>query len=233
MGAARRTAGRATRSTRASSARPATSTGTSTATTSSTPAHCRRWATHTPRARSGSSDGFRRSKSTAASGRSCPRKSGPRPIGLCATRSRSRRHSGPPSIGRRSVRSRKSSATPSTTSSGSDCGSWRACSRRSFISDWARIACTRARRPYQSGTRSSRSSSRRETLHVSRLSRRERREADRKRLRKEFERHQVLGWQALKKADVAEARKQAFEALRRAKLGLESWRLVYCALRGR
>ena len=70
-------------------------------------------------------------------------------------------------------------------------------------------------------------------MHVTRLSAPDRREAERKRRRKEFERHRVLGWQALKKADVAEARRQAFEALRRSRLGPESWRLVYCALRGR
>ena len=70
-------------------------------------------------------------------------------------------------------------------------------------------------------------------MHVARLSAPDRREAERKRRRKEFERHRVLGWQALKRADVAEARRQAFEALRRARLGPESWRLVYCALRGR
>jgi glycosyltransferase involved in cell wall biosynthesis len=69
--------------------------------------------------------------------------------------------------------------------------------------------------------------------YLSMLTPRQRREANRKRRLKEFERHRVLGWQALKKADVPEARKQAREALRRAKLALESWRLMYCALRGR
>ena len=70
-----------------------------------------------------------------------------------------------------------------------------------------------------------------EYLHV--LTPKQRREATRKRRHKEFERHRVLGWQALRKADVASARKHAFETLRRAKLALESWRLMYCALRGR
>lgn len=69
--------------------------------------------------------------------------------------------------------------------------------------------------------------------YLSLLTPKQRREANRKRRLKEFERHRVLGWQALKKADVPEARKQAREALRRAKLALESWRLMYCALRGR
>jgi glycosyltransferase involved in cell wall biosynthesis len=65
------------------------------------------------------------------------------------------------------------------------------------------------------------------------LSPKQRREVKRKRRLKEFEKHRVLGWQALKKSDVPEARKQAVEALRHAKLALESWRLMYCALRGR
>ncbi|HZN67158.1 MAG TPA: glycosyltransferase family 2 protein [Tepidisphaeraceae bacterium] len=65
------------------------------------------------------------------------------------------------------------------------------------------------------------------------LTPKQRREARRKRLDKELERHRLLGWQALRKADVTAARKHAFETLRRAKLALESWRLMYCALRGR
>jgi glycosyltransferase involved in cell wall biosynthesis len=65
------------------------------------------------------------------------------------------------------------------------------------------------------------------------LTPKQRREVARKRRRKESEQHRVLGWQALKKAQVGEARRHAFETLRRAKLALESWRLVYCALRGR
>jgi len=61
----------------------------------------------------------------------------------------------------------------------------------------------------------------------------ERREVARKRRHKESERHRLLAWQALKKADVPQARKHAYETLRRAKLATESWRLMYCALRGR
>jgi glycosyltransferase involved in cell wall biosynthesis len=61
----------------------------------------------------------------------------------------------------------------------------------------------------------------------------QRREAAKKRRHKESERHRMLAWQALKKAEVPEARKHAFETLRRAKLAAESWRLMYCALRGR
>ena len=60
----------------------------------------------------------------------------------------------------------------------------------------------------------------------------DRREVARKRRRKESERHRLLAWQALKKAELGEARKHAFETLRRAKLAAESWRLMYCALRG-
>ena len=65
------------------------------------------------------------------------------------------------------------------------------------------------------------------------LSGKQRREVARKRRDKEFERHRVLAWQALRKADVATARKHALESFRRAKLAAESWRLMYCALRGR
>ena len=65
------------------------------------------------------------------------------------------------------------------------------------------------------------------------LSGKQRREVARKRRDKEFERHRVLAWQALRKADVATARKHALETFRRAKLAAESWRLMYCALRGR
>jgi hypothetical protein len=64
------------------------------------------------------------------------------------------------------------------------------------------------------------------------LSPEERREVARKRRHKESERHRLLAWQALKKADVPQARKHAYETLRRAKLATESWRLMYCALRG-
>jgi glycosyltransferase involved in cell wall biosynthesis len=64
------------------------------------------------------------------------------------------------------------------------------------------------------------------------LSSKERREVEKKRRHKESERHRLLAWQALKKADVPGARKHAYETLRRAKLALESWRLLYCALRG-
>jgi glycosyltransferase involved in cell wall biosynthesis len=69
--------------------------------------------------------------------------------------------------------------------------------------------------------------------YVPMLTAKQRREADRKRRQKESERHRVLGWQALRKAEVSQARKHAFETLRRAKLAIESWRLMYCALRGR
>jgi glycosyltransferase involved in cell wall biosynthesis len=62
---------------------------------------------------------------------------------------------------------------------------------------------------------------------------RQRREAAKKRRRKESEQHRMLAWQALKKAEVPAARKHAFETLRRAMLAAESWRLMYCAMRGR
>ena len=65
------------------------------------------------------------------------------------------------------------------------------------------------------------------------LNARQRREVVRKRRDKEFEKHRVLAWQALRQADVTTARKHALETFRRAKLATESWRLMYCALRGR
>lgn len=70
-------------------------------------------------------------------------------------------------------------------------------------------------------------------LYLPMLGARERRAVKRKRRQKESEKHRILGWQALRKADVPTARKHAVETLRRAKLALESWRLMYCALRGR
>lgn len=64
------------------------------------------------------------------------------------------------------------------------------------------------------------------------LSSKEQRAAGRKRREKEWKKHYNLGWAALRKADVAGARKHAKEALRNAKLAMESWRLMYCAVRG-
>ena len=40
------------------------------------------------------------------------------------------------------------------------------------------------------------------------------------------------GWQALKNHDVAEARRRAVATVSNAATSLESWRLMYCALRG-
>jgi glycosyltransferase involved in cell wall biosynthesis len=70
-------------------------------------------------------------------------------------------------------------------------------------------------------------------IYLPMLTAKQRREVRRKRRLKEFERHRVLGWQAMKKADLPEARKQAWAALRQNKLGLEAWRLALCAVRGR
>lgn len=44
--------------------------------------------------------------------------------------------------------------------------------------------------------------------------------------------HGTLAWQALKKSDVAEARKHALTTWRSDKLSLEAWRLLFCAARG-
>ena len=40
------------------------------------------------------------------------------------------------------------------------------------------------------------------------------------------------GWAALKRKDLAEARRRAWATVSNASTSLESWRLVYCALRG-
>lgn len=54
-----------------------------------------------------------------------------------------------------------------------------------------------------------------------------------KRRSREFEQHRLSGWKAIKQGDVSAARDHAREALRRNRLSAESWRLMYCALRGR
>ena len=41
------------------------------------------------------------------------------------------------------------------------------------------------------------------------------------------------GWAALKRHDLAEARKRAWATLSNAACSLDSWRLMFCALRGR
>lgn len=61
----------------------------------------------------------------------------------------------------------------------------------------------------------------------------ERREVLKRRRQRDLDRHRLAGWEALAKKNVAEARRHAFEAVRRAKLAFSSWRLMYCALRGR
>ena len=45
--------------------------------------------------------------------------------------------------------------------------------------------------------------------------------------------HQTWGWWALGAGHVSVARKHALTCIRRAPLSLSTWRLVYCALRGR
>src|SRR3954451_11612025 len=54
-----------------------------------------------------------------------------------------------------------------------------------------------------------------------------------KRRERAVERSRVAGWRALKSADVPQARTHARQTLRLAPLWPESWRLAYCALRGR
>src|SRR5665213_949763 len=54
-----------------------------------------------------------------------------------------------------------------------------------------------------------------------------------KRRRWEAEQHRLAGWDAIKAGNIKEARLEAKEALRRRKLSAESWRLMYCAWRGR
>jgi glycosyltransferase involved in cell wall biosynthesis len=69
-------------------------------------------------------------------------------------------------------------------------------------------------------------------MYQGKLTAAEHRVATRQRLEKESQRHRTLGWKALREADVPAARRHAIETLRRGKLAGESWRLVYCALRG-
>ena len=65
------------------------------------------------------------------------------------------------------------------------------------------------------------------------LSPAELREVHKKRRQRAAERTRVAGWRALKSADVPQARTFARQTLRLAPLWPESWRLAYCALRGR
>jgi len=53
-----------------------------------------------------------------------------------------------------------------------------------------------------------------------------------RRRRYEMRQHREKGWEALKASDVVKARHHARETLRRARFSLESWRLMYCAIRG-
>ncbi len=54
----------------------------------------------------------------------------------------------------------------------------------------------------------------------------------RTRPRSRSEQHYLWAWSALKAGNVATARKHAVETLRRAPVSRESWRLMYCAIRG-
>ena len=49
----------------------------------------------------------------------------------------------------------------------------------------------------------------------------------------ESDKARKLAWEALKSKDVPEARRQAMATFRKATTALESWRVMYCALRGR
>lgn len=69
--------------------------------------------------------------------------------------------------------------------------------------------------------------------YASHLTPRQRRTVARRRRQRESERHRLLAWQALGRRDVAEARRHAVQTLKNAKLTLESWRVLYCAIRGR
>ncbi len=54
-----------------------------------------------------------------------------------------------------------------------------------------------------------------------------------KKRRKESADHRRLAWNAIKEGDVIKAREEAREAFRKNRLSIESWKLMYCALRGR
>lgn len=57
-------------------------------------------------------------------------------------------------------------------------------------------------------------------------------DVDRDDPKRELKQRRNTGWQCLKFGNVPVARKYAFSSLRSAPLDLESWKLVYCALRG-
>ncbi len=60
-----------------------------------------------------------------------------------------------------------------------------------------------------------------------------RRAVAKRRQRQESLQHRTLAWRALNESRVREARQHAFETFRRAMLAADSWRLMFCALRGR
>ena len=65
------------------------------------------------------------------------------------------------------------------------------------------------------------------------LTSKEHRQIATKRRSREAEKHRLLAWQALRESDVSAARLHAKETLKRSKFDAESWRVMYCALRGR
>jgi hypothetical protein len=57
-------------------------------------------------------------------------------------------------------------------------------------------------------------------------------DVDRDDPQREVKQKRNWGWQCLRSGNVAVARKYAFASLRSAPMQPESWRLMYCALRG-
>ena len=64
------------------------------------------------------------------------------------------------------------------------------------------------------------------------LSPQEQRAAKARKRRVESEEHRLSGWRAISEGNVSAAREHAREAFRRRGTSIESWRLMYCALRG-
>jgi glycosyltransferase involved in cell wall biosynthesis len=60
----------------------------------------------------------------------------------------------------------------------------------------------------------------------------EQRVARARRRRWESEQHRLSGWRAIREGNIPVAREHAREAFRRRRTSFESWRLLYCALRG-
>jgi glycosyltransferase involved in cell wall biosynthesis len=69
--------------------------------------------------------------------------------------------------------------------------------------------------------------------YIKLISAQERRDVSKASRAFEAARHRLLGWQALGRREISDARKHAFAVLRNKRTAVDSWRLLFCALRGR